>query len=65
MVAEVVKYHNDLNTVVMRTWTSEEMNFSSRYLLRRKNRELKSLFSIQMSLKSLLVHLVSIDGKKQ
>ena len=27
MSNEVVKYHNDLNTVVMRTWTSEEMNF--------------------------------------
>lgn len=24
---EVVKYHNDLNTVVMRGWTAEEMNF--------------------------------------
>uniref|UniRef100_UPI001290709F replication initiation protein n=1 Tax=Streptococcus suis TaxID=1307 RepID=UPI001290709F len=23
---EVVKYHNDLNTVVMRNWTSLEMN---------------------------------------
>ena len=24
---EVVKYHNDLNTVVMRGWSAEEMNF--------------------------------------
>jgi plasmid replication initiation protein len=24
---EVVKYHNDLNTVIMRRWTKEEMNF--------------------------------------
>jgi len=24
---EVVKYHNDLNTVTMRKWTAEEMNF--------------------------------------
>lgn len=24
---EIVKYHNDLNTVVMRKWSSEEMNF--------------------------------------
>lgn len=27
MKNEVVKYHNDLNTVTMRKWTSEEMNF--------------------------------------
>ncbi|MGX7395670.1 replication initiation protein [Carnobacterium mobile] len=27
MSNEVVKYHNDLNTVPMRNWTSEEMNF--------------------------------------
>lgn len=24
---EIVKYHNDLNTVIMRKWTAEEMNF--------------------------------------
>ena len=24
---EVIKYHNDLNTVIMRKWTAEEMNF--------------------------------------
>lgn len=27
MNKEVVKYHNDLNTVIMRKWTAEEMNF--------------------------------------
>lgn len=27
MANEVVRHHNDLNTVVMRKWTSEEMNF--------------------------------------
>ena len=27
MSSEVVKYHNDLNTVIMRKWTAEEMNF--------------------------------------
>ena len=27
MKNEVVKYHNDLNTVTMRKWTAEEMNF--------------------------------------
>ena len=27
MTNEVVKHHNDLNTVIMRKWTAEEMNF--------------------------------------
>lgn len=27
MINEIVKHHNDLNTVVMRKWTAEEMNF--------------------------------------
>lgn len=27
MSGEVVKFHNDLNTVIMRKWTPEEMNF--------------------------------------
>lgn len=27
MANEVVKYHNDLNTVPMRNWTAEEMDF--------------------------------------
>ncbi len=27
MANEIVKHHNDLNTVVMRKWTAEEMNF--------------------------------------
>lgn len=27
MSGEIVKYHNDLNTVIMRKWTAEEMNF--------------------------------------
>lgn len=27
MTNEVVKYHNDLNTIPMRNWTAEEMNF--------------------------------------
>ena len=27
MKDEVVKYHNKLNTISMRRWTAEEMNF--------------------------------------
>ncbi|MDU1429076.1 MAG: RepB family plasmid replication initiator protein, partial [Enterococcus faecalis] len=40
---EVVKYHNDLNTVVMRTWTSEEMNFFFAILTKAKEQGLKKL----------------------
>ena len=27
MANEIVKHHNDLNTVIMRKWTAEEMNW--------------------------------------
>ena len=43
MGAEVVKYHNDLNTVVMRTWTSEEMNFFFTILTKAKEQGVKKL----------------------
>ena len=43
MSNEVVKYHNDLNTVVMRTWTSEEMNFFFAILTKAKEQGLKKL----------------------
>jgi len=37
MSNEVVKYHNDLNTVVMRKWTSEEMNFFFTIIAKARN----------------------------
>ena len=43
MTSEVVKYHNDLNTVVMRTWTAEEMNFFFTILTKAKEQGLKKL----------------------
>ncbi|MDU7309764.1 MAG: RepB family plasmid replication initiator protein [Enterococcus faecalis] len=43
MSNEVVKYHNDLNTVVMRTWTSEEMNFFFTILTKAKEQGVKKL----------------------
>lgn len=43
MTSEVVKYHNDLNTVIMRTWTAEEMNFFFAILTKAKEQGLKKL----------------------
>ena len=43
MSNEVVKYHNDLNTVVMRTWTAEEMNFFFAILTKAKEQGVKTL----------------------
>lgn len=53
MSNEVVKYHNDLNTVVMRTWTSEEMNFFFAILTKAKEQGLKKLVFDTDELKQL------------
>lgn len=53
MNSEVVKYHNDLNTVVMRTWTSEEMNFFFAILTKAKEQGLKKLVFDTDELKQL------------
>lgn len=53
MVNEVVKYHNDLNTVVMRTWTSEEMNFFFAILTKAKEQGVKKLVFNTDELKEL------------
>lgn len=53
MVNEVVKYHNDLNTVVMRTWTSEEMNFFFTILTKAKEQGVKKLVFNTDELKEL------------
>lgn len=37
MSKEIVKYHNDLNTIPMRKWTAEEMNFFFAILAKAKN----------------------------
>ena len=53
MSNEVVKYHNDLNTVVMRTWTAEEMNFFFTILTKAKEQGFKKLVFDTDELKSL------------
>ena len=39
MVNDVVKYHNDLNTIPMRNWTAEEMNFFFAIISKMRNNE--------------------------
>ena len=41
MASEVVKYHNDLNTIPMRNWNSEEMNFFFGILAKLRNQGTK------------------------
>lgn len=43
MSNEVVKHHNDLNTVVMRKWTAEEMNFFFTIISKVRNKGVKVL----------------------
>ncbi len=43
MTDELVKYHNDLNAVIMRGWTSEEMNFFFTILSKAKEKGTKKL----------------------
>ena len=38
MVNEIVKHHNDLNSVIMRKWTPEEMNFFFSVIAKAKNK---------------------------
>lgn len=41
---EVVKYHNDLNTVPMRNWTREEMNFFFAIIAKLRDKGSKEVF---------------------
>lgn len=59
MSNEVVKYHNDLNTVNMRGWTSEEMNFMFAVLAKAKE---KGTESIEMD-KSQLIGLAQYSNQ--
>lgn len=43
MSNEVVKYHNDLNTVPMRNWTAEEMNFFFSIIAKVRNKGTEEL----------------------
>ena len=43
MANEVCKYNNDFNTVSMRNWTTEEMNFLMVVLAKLKNQGNKTI----------------------
>lgn len=53
MTDEIVKYHNDLNAVIMRGWTSEEMNFFFAILSKAKEKGTKKLTFYSNELKML------------
>lgn len=50
---EVVKYHNDLNTVIMRRWSSEEMNFFFAIIAKSREKGGRSLLFHTDDLKDL------------
>lgn len=50
---EVTKYHNDLNTVVMRRWTKEEMNFFFAIIAKARENQTKILIFESEELKEL------------
>lgn len=57
---EIVKYHNDLNTVPMRNWTKEEMDFFFAILSKMKN---KGTEEVNFD-KKMLVELVNYNRKE-
>lgn len=54
MANEVVKYHNDLNTVAMRKWTAEEMNFFFAIIAKAKSKGVERLQFDTDELKELI-----------
>ena len=44
MTNEVVKHHNDLNTIIMRKWTAEEMNFFFAIITKARDKGTSDLF---------------------
>ena len=63
MANEVVKHHNDLNTVIMRKWTAEEMNFFLRLLQKQGIKALLTLFFDKYQLAELANY--SIEHNKR
>lgn len=63
MTSEVVKYHNDLNTVAMRKWTAEEMNFFFSIIAKARNQGTKELIFDKYELAELAQY--TIDHNKR
>ena len=51
---EIIKYHNDLNTVIMRKWTAEEMNFFFAIIAKARNQGVKELYFNTDEIKKLV-----------
>ena len=54
MSKDVVKYHNDLNTVIMRKWAAEEMNFFFAIIAKSRNQGTSKLFFDTDEIKELV-----------
>lgn len=60
---EIIKYHNDLNTVIMRKWTAEEMNFFFAIIAKARNQGIKELHFNTDEIKKL-VNFTQKDEKR-
>ena len=60
---EVIKYHNDLNTVIIRKWTAEEMNFFFAIIAKARNQGVKELHFNTDEIKKL-VNFTQKDEKR-
>lgn len=60
---EIIKYHNDLNTVIMRKWTAEEMNFFFAIIAKARNQGVKELHFNTDEIKKL-VNFTQKDEKR-
>ena len=53
MAKEVVKHHNDLNTIPMRKWTREEMDFFFAIIAKLRNKGTEKIVFNKYQLKEL------------
>ena len=58
ILSEIVKYHNDLNTAIMRQWTKDEMNFFFAILSKAKNKGTERIVFNADELKELVKYNV-------
>ena len=58
ILSEIVKYHNDLNTAIMRRWTKDEMNFFFAILSKAKNKGTERIVFNADELKELVKYNV-------
>lgn len=59
MANEVVKYHNDLNTIPMRNWTAEEMNFFFAIIAKLRDEGTREVYFDKYSLAGLANYTIT------